>query len=53
VVNMVSLLPQEGLKPGDRDHWPVPEGHIIVESDSAAPGWSYQDGVFNPPDPEG
>lgn len=53
VVNVVSLMPQAELEPGDRDHWPVPEGHIIVESDSAAPGWTYQDGVFSPPDPEG
>lgn len=53
VVNMVALLPQEGLEPGHKDHWEPPAGHIIVESNVAGPGWTYLGGAFSPPETEG
>lgn len=33
----------------DASKWIPPEGHQIVASDEASPGWIYNDGVFSAP----
>lgn len=31
--------------------WTTPEDCTLVQSDTAGPGWTYEEGVFTPPSP--
>lgn len=49
VVNNTTGLVESVVMWDGSDDWSAPEGYMTVESEAAAIGWSYADGVFAAP----
>ena len=51
LIELATGLVTNVIEIDESNPWVPPEGFIIVQSDTASPGWSYADNVFTAPPP--
>lgn len=49
LINTATGAVENVIELDEDSDWPIPEGHEVVASDIAGPGWTYSAGEFSAP----
>ena len=49
VIDLATGIVVNSIVLNDPSDWAIPDGFLIIQSDTAGIGWSYANGIFSPP----